>query len=213
MISDMHVAVLTDIHADSQALERVLEATECADIDEVWCLGDIVGLGGNEPALVIELVRERATVALAGNHDRWVTGGLPLDMLAMPAHRAELQWQLTRLSADQFEWLSGLPAYAERAGIELWHASAEDPLTAWIENQADAAAHLVRQRTPVGLVGHTHRPLIASAIGDGIRWDEQPSREQLDEHYRTVLNPGAVTRTHRWLELDTDSQLAFWHDA
>jgi hypothetical protein len=112
----MRVAVLSDIHADFGALERVLDAVDRAGADEVWCLGDIVGLGGREPAAVVELVRERATVALAGNHDRWVTGGLPLDMLALPAHRAELRWQLSRLSADQFEWLAGLSAYEERAG-------------------------------------------------------------------------------------------------
>jgi hypothetical protein len=67
----MRVAILSDIHADLQALERVLDAVDRARADEVWCLGDIVGLGGSEPAAVIELVRERATVALAGNHDRW----------------------------------------------------------------------------------------------------------------------------------------------
>jgi hypothetical protein len=46
----MRVAVLSDIHADLQALGRVLEAVDGARADEVWCLGDIVGLGGNEPA-------------------------------------------------------------------------------------------------------------------------------------------------------------------
>ena len=153
----MRVAVLSDVHADRQALERVLDAVDRARADEVWCLGDIVGLGGSEPAIVVEWVRERATVALAGNHDRWVTGGLPLNMLALPAHRAELRWQLSRLSADQFEWLSGLSAFEERAGTELCHASAEAPLTAWIENQSDAGTHLAQQRVPLGLVGHTHR--------------------------------------------------------
>ena len=61
----MRVAVLSDIHADLQALERVLDAVGRARADEVWCLGDIVGLGGSEPAAVVELVRERA----------WLRGG------------------------------------------------------------------------------------------------------------------------------------------
>jgi diadenosine tetraphosphatase ApaH/serine/threonine PP2A family protein phosphatase len=159
------------------------------------------------------MVRERATVALAGNHDRWVTGGLSLDMLALPAHRAELRWQLSRLSAEQFEWLSGLSAHAERAGIELWHASAEDPLTAWIENQSDVGTHLALQRVPVGLVGHTHRPLVARLTVRGVSWNEHPQRERLDDHGRAVLNPGAVIRAHRWLELDIDRKLAVWHTA
>jgi predicted phosphodiesterase len=43
----MRVAVLSDIHADLQALERVLDAVDRARADEVWCLGDIVGLGAS----------------------------------------------------------------------------------------------------------------------------------------------------------------------
>lgn len=57
----MRVAVVSDIHADLEALERVLAAIEVARADEVWCLGDIVGLGGSAPAAVVELVRDRCT--------------------------------------------------------------------------------------------------------------------------------------------------------
>jgi predicted phosphodiesterase len=66
----MRVAVIADIHGDLDALQRVVAAIDGASIDQIWCLGDIVGLGATAPAEVVDLVRDRCAVALAGNHDR-----------------------------------------------------------------------------------------------------------------------------------------------
>lgn len=210
----MRVAVMSDVHSDLPALERVLAAIERARADEIWCLGDIVGLGGNDPVGVVDLVRERSTLVLAGNHDRWVTGALPLDMLALPRQRSELEWQRTQLSAEQLEWLTGLPSHARRGDVELWHASAEDPVTGWISSEADATVQLARQQSSIGLVGHTHRPMIARLQEQGgIHFNRQPHREDLTGPGRAVLNPGAVTGAHRWLEVDIDARLATWHNA
>lgn len=150
---------------------------------------------------------------LAGNHDRWVTGGLPLDMLALPRQRAELLWQRDQLTAEQLAWLTGLPVHARNDDVELWHASAQDPITGWISSYVDAAEHLTRQSARIGLVGHTHRPLIARLRHAGVDFDEAPHHEDLASAPRTVLNPGAVTHNHCWLELDLDAQLANWHAA
>lgn len=120
----MRVAVISDIHADLAALERVLAAIEAAGPDEVWCLGDIVGLGGSEPAEVVDAVRRTCAVGLAGNQDAWVTGALTLDMLALPRQQTELKWQRAQLSDDQLAWLADRPSYASRSGIELWRRSA-----------------------------------------------------------------------------------------
>lgn len=207
----MRIGVISDVHADLLALESVLATVERVQLDAIWCLGDIVGLGGNAPAEAIDLVRARSALVLAGNHDRWVTGTLPLDMLPLPRQRAELESQRAQLSSEQLEWLASLPSHARRDGIELWHGSAEDPVTGWIANELDATNHLVHQSVPIGLVGHTHRPMFARLQGRTMQWNEHPDREQLSGLDRTVLNPGAVTRTHCWLELDIPQQLAVWH--
>jgi predicted phosphodiesterase len=207
----MRIAVIADVHGDLPALEHVLAAIEQAHVDEIWCLGDIVGLGANAPADVVDLVHTHCTLALAGNHDRWVTGDLPLDMLPLPRQRAELEWQRSQLSAEQLRWLAGLPAHERRDDIELWHGSAEDPVTGWISSPADAAGHLARQLTPIGLVGHTHHPLIARLHEQDLHYNDHPERENLAGPNRTVLNPGAVIATRCWLELDLDSRLGSWH--
>ena len=73
----MKVAVISDIHANRQAFEAVLEAVVATDAAELWCLGDLVGYGA-DPDACVELARRHAAVCLAGNHDLAVTGDLPL---------------------------------------------------------------------------------------------------------------------------------------
>jgi len=143
---------------------------------------------------------------LAGNHDRWVTGDLPLDMLPLPRQGAELEWQRTHLSDRQLRWRAVLPSHVRRGDMSLWHGSADDPLTGAIASDAEAAAHLARQQTPIGLVGHTHRPMAARLDGSRLRYDEHPERAQLGGPARVALNPGAVVGTSRWLDLDGERQ-------
>lgn len=175
----MGIAVISDIRGDLDSLRSVLTAIDRAATDQIWCLGDIVGLGATAPAEVVDLVRDRCALALAGNHDRWVTGQLSLSMLPLPRQRAELQWQHRVLSNEQLTWLAALPAQGRAHDIELWHGSAQDPITSaqdpitgWISSPQDAADHLARQQARIGLVGHTHRPLIAENNGTTIHYDE-----------------------------------------
>src|SRR5947209_6645714 len=156
----MRVAVISDIHGELDSLRRVLTAIDRAAIDQIWCLGDIVGLGATAPSEVVDLDRDRCALALAGNHDRWVTGQLSLSMLPLPRQRAQLQWQAR-----------------------------------------------------IGLVGHTHRPLIAEHNGTTIDYDENPDGHDLADDHRAVLNPRAVLGSRRWLELDLAARHAIWQTA
>ena len=57
--------------------EAVLADVEAVGVDQIWCLGDLVGYGA-EPDACVELARERCDVCLAGNHDLVVTGELDI---------------------------------------------------------------------------------------------------------------------------------------
>ena len=69
----MRIAVLSDIHGNLEALEAVLAEVDRHGVDLLYSLGDIVGYGPS-PAACIEIVRSRAAVSLAGNHDAAVAG-------------------------------------------------------------------------------------------------------------------------------------------
>jgi hypothetical protein len=110
------LAVMADVHGDLPSQQRVLAAIDRGVIEAIWCLGVIVGLGTTDPADVVDLLRARCALVLAGNHDRRVSGGLPLEMLPLPRQRAALRWQRDQLSAAQLVWLATFPSYIQCGG-------------------------------------------------------------------------------------------------
>lgn len=212
MLRTVRIAVFSDVHADLQSLQRVLSAIRDLGPDEVWCLGDTVGFPGSDPAKAVDLVRGTCSLVLAGNHDAWVTGSLSLDLLPLPRWQAELRWQHRQLSAEQLAWLDDRAPYVRRAELELWHGSAEDPLSGSLFTPADASEHLDRQRSALGLVGHTHRPGAWHIDRSALGWSDPPLEElDLSGRERWVLNPGAVFGAGSWLELDLAARVAKWH--
>ena len=61
-------AIISDIHGNLEALEAVLEDIKQQQIDEIFCLGDIVGYGPN-PRECIDRIMS-CDVCLLGNHDQ-----------------------------------------------------------------------------------------------------------------------------------------------
>jgi predicted phosphodiesterase len=80
----VRVAVLSDVHANLAALEAVLVDVDAAQVDEIWCLGDLTGYGAR-PNECVALVRERADICLVGNHDLVVRGDLGVDAFTSDA--------------------------------------------------------------------------------------------------------------------------------
>src|SRR5580698_3033439 len=102
----MRALVLSDIHANLQALDAVLSAAP--EQDTVWNLGDVVGYGAN-PNEVIDRVRERGQVFVRGNHDRACSGLTSLEDFNPIAGRAA-KWTQLVLSAEHTDWLKLIPA-------------------------------------------------------------------------------------------------------
>jgi predicted phosphodiesterase len=87
---------------------RYARAVEAEGVDEIWCLGDLVGYGA-KPIETVELVRERAALAVAGNHDRAAAGQEPLYFFP-PWLQAQLVATKRRLATNNLlEWVTALP--------------------------------------------------------------------------------------------------------
>src|SRR5439155_26343080 len=67
--SPVRRALISDIHANLEALEVVLDDIKTQGVGEVFCLGDIIGYGPN-PRECIDLVMAHCQVTLLGNHDQ-----------------------------------------------------------------------------------------------------------------------------------------------
>ena len=102
----MRSLVISDVHGNIMALEAVL--AEAGNVDEVWCLGDIVGYGPNPNDVVARLRDLPNLTCMLGNHDAAVIGMMPHEAFNGDARRS-LEWQKEQVSPETIEYLRGLP--------------------------------------------------------------------------------------------------------
>lgn len=157
----MRIAVLSDVHANLEALTTALERVDALGAEHVVCLGDVVGYGPS-PAEVLDLVRARADLVVLGNHDAAVATGEAIDMLPKDGQVAA-RTHREMLSADDLDWLAGLPLTAERFGATFAHAGPARPeLWPRIETFGDARAQFEAFETDLCFIGHSHKPAVLS---------------------------------------------------
>ncbi|HLB29114.1 MAG TPA: metallophosphoesterase family protein, partial [Dehalococcoidia bacterium] len=151
----MRIAVVADVHANLAALEAVLRHAEGQRaLDGLWCLGDLVGYGP-DPGACIALLRRYPLVGAAGNHDWAAIGRLSTEEFNPDAAAAAL-WTAQQLTLEERGYLDGLPEVVEEGDFTLAHGTLRWPIWEYLVSQESAMAHLERQGTHFGLVGHTH---------------------------------------------------------
>ncbi len=185
----VRVALLADIHSNLEALTAVLDdAREQGALDEVWCLGDIVGYGP-DPDACVETILGMGHVMVAGNHDLASVGSLSLSLFNADA-AAACRWTGAHLSQAHAELLAALPLQTERSPFTLVHGSSRAPLSEYVASPESAQACLDRIATPHCLVGHSHVPFVCR---EGRELLELPIERALPlVGQRIVANPGAV---------------------
>ena len=203
----MRIAVISDIHANLHALEAVLAAIDSESVDEVWCLGDVVGYGPR-PNECVALVRERASVCLVGNHDLAVLGTLDLDLFMGEAGEAA-RWTQSVLEPDASTFLAQLAPTAARPGVALAHGSPRDPVWEYVLSSQAAAAAYAETSEQLVLVGHSHVQLAIAADGERIAGGPAKGGDEVDlQPARQLLNPGSVGQPRdgdpraAWLVID-----------
>jgi diadenosine tetraphosphatase ApaH/serine/threonine PP2A family protein phosphatase len=161
----MRIAVISDIHANREALDAVLSSLP--QVDEVWCLGDIVGYGA-DPLYCLDVARESGWVMLKGNHDEAVVNPAVLSWFNSAARRAAI-WTAKQLDISRIAFLRSLPAKRLYKGYLLVHGSPRDPLYEYILDSATAGIVI---RSIVDMIcwhGHTHVPGMFELTASGIR--------------------------------------------
>lgn len=215
----MRVAIASDIHGNRHAFEAVLDAAEAAGADELWCLGDLVGYGG-DPDACVALAMEHCSVCLAGNHDLAVVGVLSLEEFSRGAALAA-QWTRDVISETTREFLLSLSPTGSAQGIGLFHASPRDPVWEYVLSGLTAELCLDATTTRVNLIGHSHvalsfhRPEGEAASGSTRRADEELDIAEGE----WLINPGGTGQPRdsdpraAWLVLDTERQIVTWRRA
>lgn len=155
----MSVVVLSDVHANIQALDAVLDdVARVAPHAPIWHCGDVVGYGAS-PNEVIAALRRVGAIGVMGNHDLAALGDDIVETFNEGAHAAAL-WTREALTAESREWLRSLPRVAEMGSATLVHASLRDPILEYVMDAATAEENLRRLSTPILFHGHTHIPAL-----------------------------------------------------
>lgn len=191
----MRYLVLTDIHANLQALDAVLEVAPRDRFDRLVVLGDIVGYGA-DPNAVVERVRALEPDAIIrGNHDKVAAGVEPADTFNHAARYAAL-WTLDHLTAEHRDWLVGLPRGPLVVDdIEICHGSPDDE-DEYIFEPVEAIEALRGTQRPLCFFGHTHVQVgywMSLEAFDMILPEPDGATEiPLREDRRYLVNPGSV---------------------
>ena len=155
----MRLGILSDIHANYEALSAVLEAYTHEAIDEYYCLGDTVGYGGS-PNECADLVRKLAKATILGNHDAAVAGRMDYSYYYEAARHA-LDTHASMLSLDSMEWLRHLPYQLrlDRHNVQLCHGSPvrlEEFEYIFAPEQARECLPIYDELGHITLIGHSH---------------------------------------------------------
>lgn len=188
----MRVGILSDVHGNLPALERMLDALGDEGVDAYACLGDLVGYGP-WPNECVERLAALSAVTVAGNHDLMATGRLPVS--AGRTVEETIRWTRAALMPLARRFLERLPVTAQLpGGVVLTHGSLAG-CTRYVATPQAAAGELrrlalERPEASLLLLGHTHASLAYGERRGTLLYLEAGDVPLAGERF--LLNPGSV---------------------
>lgn len=196
----MKRALISDIHGNLEALEAVLADINDISVDEIYCLGDVIGYGPN-PCECLDLVMRHCTKTILGNHDQAALfdpdGFNPMALQAIYWTRDQLDYGPGSSAAINRRWdfLGELPRQIDEGEYKFVHGSPRDPTNEYVfpEYVFDQRKMeiLFGKITSFCFMGHTHLPGVFTTECEFISPDE------FDYEYRLgmdklMINVGSV---------------------
>ena len=177
----MKIGLISDIHGNYEALKEVLSAMDRMNIDEIYCLGDVVGYYSQVNECCDE-VRRRNIPCLMGNHDWYIAGGgyCPRSKSVNDC----LVYQRKVITAENVEWLKTFPVQRRVGNIHMVHGGWSDPIDEYLLEPTEEYFSKLQGDTFVS--GHTHIQSLQEFNG------------------KTYCNPGSVG-----MPRDNDPRAAF----
>lgn len=193
----MKRALISDIHSNIEALRAVLDDIQREQVQEIFCLGDIVGYGPN-PRECIDKVMQ-CKVCLLGNHDQGAlfdpegfnTGA----ERAIFWTREQLENSNSPSAARRWDFLGERPRNHQEGSFLFVHGSARNPLNEYVFPEDVYNRRKIEKIFMViekyAFQGHTHVP---GVFTEEFRFF---SPEEIDFQYRlgdqkAMVNVGSV---------------------
>jgi len=194
------IAIVSDIHANLEALTAVMAEIDRRGITEIVCLGDIVGYGPN-PIECLDVVMNRSNVTLMGNHDFAVfyepfnfnSGAEQACYWTRQCFENDVD---VKRRAERWKFLGDLPVRSKNENFLAVHASPRRPINEYIfpddiyTNPGKFVA-LFEKFEKLCFVGHTHVPGVFLEGPDFYSPDELDGKFELSDE-KAIINVGSV---------------------
>jgi predicted phosphodiesterase len=194
------VAIVSDIHSNLEALTAVLAEIDRRGIQDIICLGDIVGYGPN-PVECLDLVAERSKITLMGNHDFAVfyepfnfnTGAEQASYWTRNAFETNPD---AERRAQRWKFLGNLPVRFKWGNLLAVHASPRRPINEYIfpddiYTNPGKFVSIFERFDKLCFVGHTHVPGVFLEGPDFYSPDELDGKFELTDE-KAIINVGSV---------------------
>ena len=193
----MRYLILSDIHANMEAFDAVLDAAKDLSYERTLVLGDLVGYGA-DPNAVVEKVRAIAPYQMIrGNHDKVASGVESAEGFNAVARNA-IRWTYDSLTPENREWLAALPQGPIDVDdlLEICHGTPFDE-DAYVFDDLDALRAMQASDRQVCLFGHTHVQVGYMLTGDQFTLSTMDAARPLtlslaDKEAQHLINPGSV---------------------
>jgi predicted phosphodiesterase len=189
----MKIAVISDIHANMAAFEKVLEDIEANAIDEIICLGDCIGYGP-EPEQVVSEIRRRQIPTIIGNHELAAFKKNHLDWFN-PLARNSLEKSISLLSRESLDFIQHLPYCLVSEACRYVHGYPPKSARTYLFQKApfQLVKTFNNMAERICFVGHTHDLEIIQFDGRQVeRWPLSEGERQLDPTFHYIINVGSV---------------------
>ncbi len=221
----MKRALISDIHANSEALCAVLDLIKTLKVDEIFCLGDIIGYGP-DPVKCLDLVMETCDRTILGNHDQAAIfdpeGFNPIAMRAIFWTREQLERDNSDPARADRRWdfLGSLPRRHDEGKYLFVHGSPRDPTNEYVFPEhiyeRSRMEALFKRFDQYCFQGHTHIPGVFTESGSFIQPEQHDYFFQLGDE-KCMINVGSVGQPRDedpracFVVLDTDAQTVQFH--
>lgn len=191
----MRYLVISDIHANLEALDAVLAQPDAQRSDRTLVLGDLVGYGPDPNAVVSRVRAMGDSVVIRGNHDKVACGVEPAERFNHYA-RLAVEWTARTLTRDALTYLAALPAGPQSVDdfVEICHGTPFDE-DVYVFDDIDALRALRAASRGLCLFGHTHVATAFRDAGSRVSVSGRPGQTQeitVEKHDRWIVNCGAV---------------------
>lgn len=196
----MKYAIISDIHANTEALSICLKEIDRLKVDKVICLGDLVDYCA-EPNEAIKLIKDRCDVVILGNHDEAQFNYLLSERFSEKAKISSIHTRRV-INPEWIEYFRTLPYSHSENELLFVHASPLNPSAyKYVRDEEAAEQNFAAFDEKICFIGHSHQPLIFESSAEGIRLTEDG---KLDPAKKYVVNIGSVGQPR-----DRDPRIAF----